>query len=127
MTSEEKNKLKEKFEHGSANFTQEDLTKVINDEKIATEKSKNLGDALKDFVLLWSLLKDYYNKEYTQVPWKFIATIGFAVAYLILPVDIIPDVIPVLGYVDDATVFGFVVKMFASEIENYKKWKESKK
>lgn len=127
MTSEEKKQLQEKFNKGVENFTEEDLTQVINDEKTATEKSKNLGDKLKDFLLLWSLLKDYYNKEYTQVPWKFIASIGFAVAYLILPVDIIPDVIPVLGYVDDAAVFGFVVKMFAAEIEKYKTWKESKK
>ena len=127
MTSEEKKHLKEKFDKGVANFTQEDLTKVINDEKTATNKSKNLGDKLKDFLLLWSLLKDYHNKEYTQVPWKFIAFIGFAVAYLILPLDLIPDAIPVLGFVDDAAVFGFVVKMFPDEIEKYKTWKESKK
>ena len=127
MTSNEKKQLQDKFNKGVSSFTQDDLTNVINDEKTAIEKSKNLGDKVKDFFLLFSLLKDYYNKKYTQVPWKFIASIGFAVAYLVLPLDLIPDVIPVLGYVDDAAVLGFVIKMFAAEIETYKKWKESKK
>ena len=127
MTSEEQKQLQDKFNKGVSSFTQEDLTNVINDEKTATEKSKHLGDKVKDFLLLFGLLKDYYNKKYTQVPWKFIASIGFAAAYLVLPVDLIPDVIPVLGYVDDVAVLGFVLKMFASEIEKYKSWKESQK
>ncbi len=30
--------------------------------------------------------------------------LGFAIAYMISPIDIIPDFIPVLGYMDDALV-----------------------
>ena len=126
MTANETKKLKETFEQDSANFSDEDLLKVIKDEVKAKEKSQYLGDKLQDFVLLYSLLKDYYNKEYTQVPWKLIAAIGSAVAYLILPVDMIPDILPILGYIDDAAMFGFIIKTFAKEIEDYKKWKRVK-
>lgn len=70
--------------------------------------------------MLWALLKDYHNGDYKEVPWKFITSIGFAVAYLISPIDLIPDVIPILGFLDDAYVFKLVVDSFNSESEVYK-------
>lgn len=89
----------------------------------AEAKAGKLGAQFENFKLLWALLKDYYTKQYPHVPWKFVASIGFAVAYLVAPIDVIPDVIPVLGYVDDASVFGLVIKAFESEINTYRAWK----
>ena len=125
MKEQEKERVNQAFEHGARDFSPKDLEKVMADAQTAEEKGGKLGEQIENFKLLWSLLKDYYNGTYRNVPWKFIAAIGFAVAYLISPIDVIPDFIPLVGYVDDAAVFGLVVKSFMSEIEEYKNWKKN--
>ena len=57
--------------------------------------------------------------------WKFIAAIVFALVYLIAPVDVIPDFIPLVGYIDDTAVFGLLLAGFRSDIDAYRRWKES--
>jgi uncharacterized membrane protein YkvA (DUF1232 family) len=54
-------------------------------------------------VLLWRLLKD------RRVPWWARAMLPALLLYLALPVDLIPDFIPVLGYLDDLLVVLLVV------------------
>ena len=125
MKEQEKERVNQAFEHGARDFSPKDLEKVMADAQTAEEKGGKLGEQIENFKVLWSLLKDYYNGTYRNVPWKFIAAIGFAVAYLISPIDVIPDFIPLVGYVDDAAVFGLVVKSFMSEIEEYKTWKKN--
>lgn len=44
-----------------------------------------------------------------------VALIG-ALAYFVLPFDIIPDMLPVLGYTDDAAVLATALKLVASHI-----------
>ena len=127
MQEQEKERVNQAFEHGTDNFTQKDLDKVMADAEIAESKGGKLGDQFENFKLLWRLLKDYYNKKYPNAPWKFIAAIGFAVAYLVSPIDVIPDFIPFLGFVDDAAVFALVVKGFESDITDYKNWLNEKK
>ncbi len=36
-----------------------------------------------------------------RTPWLSKLLIGFAIAYLLSPVDLIPDFIPILGHMDD--------------------------
>jgi uncharacterized membrane protein YkvA (DUF1232 family) len=49
-----------------------------------------------DGVTLWFAVRD------PRTPWTVKALCAFVVAYALSPVDLIPDFIPVLGYVDDA-------------------------
>ena len=42
------------------------------------------------------------------------AVIAGALGYLVLPIDIVPDTIPVLGWIDDVAVFGLAFKVCQS-------------
>jgi uncharacterized membrane protein YkvA (DUF1232 family) len=39
-----------------------------------------------------------------------------ALAYFVLPIDLIPDILPVLGYADDAAVLAAALRLVASHI-----------
>ena len=127
MDDREKKYVEESYKYGAQNFTRADLDKVMAASATAEKKGGSLGDQFENFKLLWSLLKDYYNDKYPSAPWKMIAAIGFAVAYLVSPIDVIPDFIPVLGFVDDASVFALVVAAFQSDIDAYKAWLSKRK
>jgi uncharacterized membrane protein YkvA (DUF1232 family) len=49
----------------------------------------------RDLVVLWLAVRD------PAVPWPAKALAGAALLYALSPIDLIPDVIPVLGQVDD--------------------------
>lgn len=50
----------------------------------------------RDAVTLW------FACRHPATPWGVKALCAFVVAYALSPIDLIPDFIPVLGYVDDA-------------------------
>jgi uncharacterized membrane protein YkvA (DUF1232 family) len=45
-----------------------------------------------------------------------------ALSYLVDPFDLIPDKIPFLGFVDDATVIGFVVEKTGQTLDEFMIW-----
>ena len=126
MNSDQKRKVSEQFSSGIEKVTEEDVSSVMVQREKAFRLSRHLGKAADDFKLLWELLCDYKSGAYKEVPWKMIAAIVFSVGYLIMPLDVIPDVLPVVGFADDLTVFGFVLAGFAAELDNYKNWKQSR-
>ncbi len=75
-----------------------------------------------DFMLLYEMITDKDFKISKQV---YLAIAG-ALAYVILPVDVIPDFIPGVGFIDDVFVIGFVMQSIADEIARFKKYKKAK-
>ena len=127
LNEKDRERIHAALKYGAESFTEEDLEKLKKDDGVAEEKSKFLGDQFESFTILWSLLHDYWSGEYRAVPWKLLAAIGFSVTYLVSPLDIVPDFIPFVGFVDDATVFALVISAFQSEIDAYRKWKKEQK
>ena len=52
----------------------------------------------KELLLAWAVLRD------ARTPWAAKLTTVLAVLYVISPVDLIPDTIPVLGWLDDGLI-----------------------
>ena len=126
LSKSTREKIKNKFEGGITNTSEEDISSVMNQEEKAFKLSKHLGKAADDFKLFWDLLCDYKSGVYKEVPWKMIASIVFSITYLLMPLDVIPDVLPIVGFADDVTVFGFVLAGFSAELNNYKSWKQNR-
>lgn len=62
------------------------------------------------------LLSAYYCAFDRQTPRHVQAALLGAIAYFILPFDFIPDMLPVLGFTDDAAVLATVIRLVASHI-----------
>ena len=63
------------------------------------------------------LLSAYYCAFDKQTPRHVQAALLGAIAYFILPFDFIPDMLPVLGYTDDAAVLATAIRMVAAHIK----------
>jgi uncharacterized membrane protein YkvA (DUF1232 family) len=63
------------------------------------------------------LLAAYYCAFDRTTPLQVKATLVGAIAYFVLPFDAIPDVLPVLGFTDDAAVLATALKLVASSIQ----------
>jgi uncharacterized membrane protein YkvA (DUF1232 family) len=63
------------------------------------------------------LLAAHYCAFDRQTPFHVKAVLLGAIAYFVLPDDLIPDYIPVIGYVDDAAVLAAATKLVTSHIK----------
>ena len=62
------------------------------------------------------LLAAYYCAFDRQTPRHVQAALLGAIAYFILPFDFIPDMLPALGFTDDAAVLATAIRLVASHI-----------
>ena len=116
----------EELKKKSGKVTEEDLQKVLNKQKEIEDKFKTggpLGRYIEDVKLLFSIVKDYVNGSYREIPWYSIAAIVAALLYVLSPIDLIPDIIPVVGFIDDAFVVAACLSMVESDLHTYKDWK----
>ena len=62
------------------------------------------------------LLAAYYCAFDRQTPRHVQAALLGAIAYFVLPFDFMPDMLPILGFTDDAAVLATAIRMVASHI-----------
>lgn len=85
----------------------------------AERKAKKLDVRKEDFQLLITMCKDTFSGKYKMNKWN-LSVIVATIIYVISPFDAIPDVIPVLGWVDDVTIIGYAISKLSEEILKYK-------
>jgi len=97
---------------------------VHSAQKKSATKKEQLKSVWKDFQTLLRLLKAWKNKEYNQTPWKTILYASTAILYFVNPFDLIPDFIPLAGFIDDITIISFVIGSIKEDLEKFIKWEE---
>ena len=100
---------------------------IDNQEKI--EKKLSGANSLSKYVeiskIMLGMVKDMKRGTYTSVPWFVIATIVMALLYILNPMDLVPDFIPGIGYVDDLAVLSLGIGWIETDIHKYLDWKLS--
>lgn len=103
---------------------------ILNDANRVSIDAKNnnfIKEVFGKFHALYRLVRAYINGEYTAAPWSFIVMAFTAIIYLVSPVDAIPDIIPAVGFADDAGVIAFVFASIKPAIDAFEAWERSKK
>jgi len=98
--------------------------KFLQNIETTLKKIPSVGNLLSDIPLLISLVKSYVSGEYIEIPYNAIVAVVATLLYVISPIDIIPDLIPVVGYADDAMAVAFCIKMIHDDLEKYKNWRD---
>lgn len=121
-------KAEKELQKRQKNFSAEKLKKLFHEEDSLFSKFlniTNLREYTDDVIDLFSLLRDWYQGRYKDVPWLVISSIGAGFLYVLSPIDLIPDFIPVIGYLDDAAVIAALVKYVRVDLADYRKWKDA--
>ena len=72
------------------------------------------------------LVKAYINGSYREVSNKSLLAGVAVLLYLVTPLDVIPDFIPVIGFLDDISLMAWFIDSFQREITNFKTWESDK-
>ena len=92
----------------------------------AREKAESAGGAsnpiagvIDDLKTMFELLRAVARGDY-RLRKETLILIAGAVLYFLIPIDVIPDFIPVAGFIDDAAVIAWVVKTCKTEIDLFR-------
>lgn len=84
-----------------------------------------IGNRASDVAVMVSMIRAYVKKQYTEVPKTSILLAIATVIYVLNPFDILPEVLPLIGYVDDAAALGMLLQSLHMDLKKYKEWQKS--
>ena len=74
------------------------------------------------FQTMLRLIRAYSEGRYRDVPESTLIVMVAAIVYLVNPLDVIPDALPALGYLDDATVVALAVRRSREALDDFMTW-----
>jgi uncharacterized membrane protein YkvA (DUF1232 family) len=98
--------------------------------KLFQDARRKMGSVPKTpFKELWTylqamlrLIRAYYRGDYRQISVANLVIIIAAIIYVLDPWDLIPDFIPGIGYLDDATILAFAVQKTRETLDDFTNW-----
>ena|SRR5256885_2605751 len=74
------------------------------------------------FQAMLRLIRAYSQGDYRDVPESTLVVIIAAIIYVVNPLDTIPDALPALGFLDDATVLALAVRRSRQTLDDFMTW-----
>lgn len=107
-------------------------SKQLLDEAVKKAHNKEgkkgpLTDVWNSLQTLFRLFRSYMRHDYTNIPWGSIVLGVVAIIYFVSPIDLIPDWIPLGGFIDDAAVIAFVINQIKTDLDAFLQWEAVKK
>jgi uncharacterized membrane protein YkvA (DUF1232 family) len=90
--------------------------------KAATIPKEPFADSWPYLQTMLRLLRAYFRGEYRNVSQDDLFWVITATNYFVDPFDLIPDEVPFLGFVDDATVMAFAVGRTRQTLDDFMTW-----
>ena len=116
----------EYVKEGAEKVTPMEIEKVVEQADEIRQQFQSRGP-LKRFVedgkMLVALLRDWRKGNYRRALYGTIAAAAFALIYVLNPFDIVPDVLPFVGAVDDASIVAACLMMIERDLFKYRDWK----
>jgi uncharacterized membrane protein YkvA (DUF1232 family) len=112
---------------GAEKVTQKDIETVVEKSEEINKRFSSKGPLrrfIEDGKVLTALIKDWRAGKYRQAMYGTIAAAVFALIYVFNPFDLVPDMLPFIGAVDDAAVIGACLMLVERDLRQYRGWKE---
>lgn len=85
--------------------------------------NENFKEIKDNMIELLNYVKDVMSGDYKEYDLTTLILIVAAIIYVVSPIDIIPDFMPILGLTDDVAVIGYVLKSVNEELGKYRRYK----
>lgn len=101
------------------------LNKLLQNVSVKLQKfgeNPQVREITEHIEVLYRMVKAHVNGTYTGLSNRSVGLIAMGFIYFITPVDLIPDFIPFIGYVDDMSVLLAVGKSLQTDIVKFRVW-----
>jgi len=98
--------------------------RTLADQALHSETGRTgpLGEVADEFKTLGRLVAAYARGDYRDIPLDSLAMVVAGLVYVVSPIDLIPEAIPVAGLADDAVAVGFVIRQVHHELTAFREW-----
>ena len=107
------------------------MEKFLEKMALWLEKIRNtpvLGNLVEDLMTMTQMVSDCFRGIYEDLPRGTVIGICAALFYAFSPVDLIVDIIPFAGFLDDAAVISLILELgLARDLMQYRDWKRQKR
>ncbi|UCS93553.1 DUF1232 domain-containing protein [Echinicola marina] len=104
----------------------ENLVHKVSDKLQVVADNPTVQEAKLYISVLVRMVKAYCNNEYRSFSPKTLTLLVLGLLYFIMPLDLIPDFILGLGYLDDLSVLLAITKSIQHDIQNFLDWERTK-
>jgi len=114
---------------GAGRMTDLDVKRVLDNADAIGSKFLNgarLQRVLAEGKLLLALIRDYWTREYRAAPFWVIGAAAFSLLYVLAPIDLLPDALPLIGQIDDVAVVSICIALVRQELSKYEAWRKSR-
>ncbi|SHJ25504.1 Uncharacterized membrane protein YkvA, DUF1232 family [Hymenobacter daecheongensis DSM 21074] len=96
-------------------------------EKLADKKSSKgaFGQLIELALTLVRLVQAYITGAYRQIETGTVVSGVAVLLYVLSPIDLVPDFIPVLGFLDDFSLISWFITKFQGEISRFQEWEKT--
>jgi len=84
-----------------------------------------IANIWEDLNSLVRIVRNWRSGDYREVPWRTLVFSTAAILYFLDPMDLVPDFIPVVGFIDDAAVIAWVMRAIRSDVSKFRDWEQS--
>lgn len=87
-----------------------------------TAHSDVLSAVWSDLRTMMRMVLRWVDRSYRRVSWTPLLLVVGALIYFVTPVDVVPDALGAIGFVDDVTVITTVVRRIRGELDRFRNW-----
>lgn len=109
--------------------TEADLDTVVERAEAIEARFREEGTLrrlLDDGQLLLQLVRDARRGRYRALPVWTLSAVGVALLYVLNPFDLVPDALPLMGYLDDAAVVSACLSLVEQDLQEYRTWRRAR-
>ncbi|MFT4032261.1 MAG: DUF1232 domain-containing protein [Siphonobacter sp.] len=98
------------------------ITQVLK--KSSSNPMGIVNDAQDKISLLVRMIRAYAKGQYRVLPWKSLVLTVAVLFYFVSPIDVIPDLLPIVGLTDDIALILWLYRVISKDLADFQAWEQ---